>query len=127
MLEASTAPQTAVITYPCNQQDNQIWLSGPIPPETNYYDFRAKHSQQCLDVMGASLNVGATIIQWPCQQHDNQLWQLEAVGNNYYRVKARHSGKCLDANGPLVSGYAHVIQNDCQNIDSQRWKFEPRP
>lgn len=125
---ASMEEAAPAITYPCNHQDNQTWVSAPFSPETSYYDFNAKHSQQCLDVLAASLANGAAVIQWPCHQSDNQLWLLESVGNNYYRVRARHSNKCLDANGPLTqAGYVSVVQNSCQNTNSQLWKFEPQP
>lgn len=125
---SATDPAAPVITYPCNTQDNQTWVSAPLLSEASYYEFNAKHSRQCLDVLAASLANGAAILQWPCRQTDNQLWQIESMGNNYYRVKARHSNKCLDANGPLTqAGYVSVIQNSCQNTNSQLWKFEPRP
>lgn len=63
------------------------------------YRIVARHSNQVVDVVGASAADGAQIDQWPGSGGSNQHWMVTDNGSGYYTLRAIHSGKNLDING----------------------------
>lgn len=94
------------------------------PPTSGSFQLVAKHSQQCMDVSGASVDDVAPVIQWNCHGNLNQLWSVEPPGNGHVRIVARHSGKCLDVSGASLDNAAPVIQFACHGGENQQWRVE---
>jgi hypothetical protein len=75
------------------------------------YRVIARHSNQLMDVVGASTADGAQVDQWPNNGGStNQQWVITSVGGGYYTFKAVHSGKNLDINGFSSADGAKVQQ-----------------
>jgi hypothetical protein len=75
------------------------------------YRIIARHSNQLMDVVGASTADGAQVDQWPNNGGGtNQQWVITSVGGGYYTFKAVHSGKNLDINGFSSADGAKVQQ-----------------
>jgi hypothetical protein len=74
------------------------------------YRVIARHSNQLMDVVGASTADGAQVDQWPNNGATNQQWVITSVGGGYYTFKAVHSGKNLDINGFSSADGAKVQQ-----------------
>jgi hypothetical protein len=63
-------------------QPNQLWLRDQIAPGSPYFQFKAKHSNKCMDVVGAGLGNGARVGQWSCIGGQlNQHWDLRPVNS----------------------------------------------
>ena len=89
-----------------------------------FFSIRAKHSWQCLDVLGATYDPMAPIVQHPCHGGDNQRFRLEDLGNGYYRVGAVHSWQCLDVLGATYDPRAPIVQHPCHGGDNQQFRIE---
>jgi len=65
--------------WDCHGGNNQIWRFEYVKTRYNqrYYQLKAKHSNQCLDVEWGHEHDGANIRQWSCNQTDAQLWTPE--------------------------------------------------
>lgn len=74
------------------------------------YRIIARHSNQLMDVVGASTADGAQVDQWPGSGSANQHWVVTADGTGYYTLKAVHSGKNLDISGFSMDDGAKVQQ-----------------
>lgn len=85
---------------------------------------RARHSWQCLDVLGGSYQKNAPIVQHPCHNGDNQRFLLEDRGNGYYRVRAMHSAQCMDLQGGSYNPSTPFMQHPCHDGDNQQFLIE---
>ena len=59
-------------------QDNQLWKGEGAGGE--YFRFRIKHSDKCMDNWTSGMNNGNKIVQWPCNGTDAQRWKWQAIG-----------------------------------------------
>lgn len=64
-------PGTRVVTYPCNDQDNQKWF---------FDDIQRLHPVHrpdlCLDIWQASSSNGAAAVVWWCHGGSNMQWYI---------------------------------------------------
>ncbi|WP_342084348.1 RICIN domain-containing protein [Dyadobacter sp. OTU695] len=74
------------------------------------YRIIARHSNQVIDVVGASTADGAQVDQWPGNGGSNQHWVVTANGSGYYTLKVNHSSKNLDISGFSQDDGAKVQQ-----------------
>lgn len=128
----SLAPTARVDQWDCygaKGHANQVF--GLIPEGAGgYYNLYARHSGECLDVIGASLSAGAGIQQYPClgSGQANQLWRLQPVGSNY-QVISKNSGMCLDLTGANPANGVRLQQYTCFGAGqtNQLWRLERLP
>jgi hypothetical protein len=76
---ASQTPGTPVFLWECHGGHSQQWARNYILNSNGYimgYNFRARHSNQCLTVAWTSHANGAWIIQYPCENAETQIWGL---------------------------------------------------
>jgi hypothetical protein len=66
----STAPWTPLTQSECYAWDQATWWMVVPGQYSGTYIFRNIYSGLCLDVYGASTDVGATIQQWTCTDHN---------------------------------------------------------
>jgi hypothetical protein len=95
---------------------------------SGYKHLRAKHSNKCLDVEGASTSAGARIMQHTCHSGKNQNWTFDPQHDGTYKIVAEHSKKCMDVSNYSTSNGAKIWQWDCgRDIGSkpanQKWKI----
>ncbi|ADO75815.1 RICIN domain-containing protein [Stigmatella aurantiaca] len=81
----------------------------------------ARHSAQCLDVVGGSAEAGAELMQSVCHTGPSQRFRVEPDASGDYRIVAQHSGQCLDAVNGSSEQPAALVQNPCHGGDSQRF------
>lgn len=86
---------------------------------------RAKHSNKCFDIQGASTASGARLIQYSCHSGSNQQFQAVALDGGDYMLVARHSGMCLDVQGSSTANGALIIQYPCHGERNQRFRLNP--
>ncbi len=84
-LEVTGSSQVAgakVQLYQCigESQTSQIWHVTPVAGQAPYFAAIAVHSNQCMEVAGASLSNGALFQQGSCTYAGNQQWQFIPVG-----------------------------------------------
>ncbi|MEH1017952.1 RICIN domain-containing protein [Micromonospora sp. CPCC 206060] len=89
----------------------------------DYYEFRADHSNKCLDVANASIAHGTPVVQGDCWGGTNQHWRWIHVGNGYYEIRPQHSNKCLDVANASTAHGTPVVQGDCWGGTNQHWRF----
>ncbi|RGC65917.1 Endo-1,4-beta-xylanase A precursor [Micromonospora sp. MW-13] len=89
----------------------------------DFYEFRARHSDKCLDVANASIAHGTPIVQGNCWGGTNQHWRWIAVGNGYYEIRAQHSDKCLDVANASTAHGTPVVQGNCWGGTNQHWRL----
>ena len=76
-----------------------------------------------LDVMGCSMDSGATIDLWEYYQNGFQKFQIKRESDGY-NITNTSSGKSLDiVNGSSAAG-ANVQQWQTNYTNAQRWYFE---
>lgn len=90
-------------------------------PPNYLYEFRAAHSDKCLDVRGASLDDQALVQQYGCTSGLNQRWWVTEQSDRSTIIRAAHSGKCLDVQGASLANQALVQQFTCHGGLNQRW------
>ncbi len=130
----SLAPSARVDQWDCfadtKNHANQVWVAIPEGP-AGYYDLYARHSGECLDVIGASLAPTAGIQQYPClgSGQANQLWRLQWVRANEYQVISKNSGMCLDLPSSNPANGVRLQQYPCLGIGqaNQLWRLERLP
>jgi len=88
---------------------------------------RAKHSQNCLEVSGASTLDAANVVQNTYQGGLNQVFKIEKVPDDpgYYRIEAGHVLKCFDIRGASKNIGINLIQFGWRYQDNQKFKIEP--
>lgn len=86
---------------------------------------RARHSNKCFDIEGASTASGARLIQYSCHSGGNQQFQAVALNGGDYMLVARHSGMCLDVQGASTANSARLIQYPCHGQNNQRFRLNP--
>ncbi|GAA5180455.1 hypothetical protein GCM10023322_12800 [Rugosimonospora acidiphila] len=100
---------------------------GPIAPRAvTYYEVRAQHSGQCLDVKDANPAWGTPDQQWPCWGGSGQLWMKQPVyssgGHVFYALRVQLNGLCLDVRDGSTAAGAIVQQWDCNSSLGQQWE-----
>jgi hypothetical protein len=88
-----------------------------------YYEFRAQHSDKCLEVYGFSQLNNGSVGQWDCWGGRNQQWRLVPAGSGYYELRPWHSDKCLEVSGISQANGAPIVQWDCWGGANQHWYF----
>lgn len=92
------------------------------------YSLVVRHSGQCLDIAGGSVENDAYAVQSPCTGSASQRWTFEFSGvEGYYILVARHSGKALDVQYALTTENARVDQWNNVAQWNQRWLVEAAP
>ncbi|MEV6522924.1 RICIN domain-containing protein [Longispora sp. NPDC051575] len=96
------------------------------PRSVTYYEVRAQHSGQCLDVWQRNPNWGTPDVQWPCYGGSGQLWEKVPVyssgGHVWYALKVQMNGLCLDVRDGSRAAGAVVQQWACNNTLAQQWE-----
>ncbi len=116
---AQNAPIVLAAKAQASAQTFKFTLSG------DAYKIMAQHSQQLLDVSGASTADGALLMQHSDNGGTNQLFKLSNVGNAIYTLQAKHSGKNLDVKGGLTTAGTPLEQYTANTSCAQKFKIEP--
>lgn len=90
-------------------------LAGLVPASAQVTEFRAKHSNRCLDA--SSRDSGAKVYQHDCTGRNNQKWKF--VGSRIVEQESKH---CLDASGD--SPGSQVTAHRCHGGDNQMWRYD---
>lgn len=91
-----------------------------------FYEIKAKHSNQCLDVRRSSQSNDAKIIQYPCKNTTNQHWKIRKTVLGMFEIQAKHSGKCLSVPRNSTNNWVKVKQTNCNYTDlNQMWVLNP--
>jgi aqualysin 1 len=107
------------VLHPGMGSPNRLLFSNP--HITTAFEIIARHSAQCLDVVGGSAEAGAGLMQSVCHTGPSQRFRLEPVPPGEYRIVAQHSGQCLDAaSGPPEAPDA-LVQQPCHLGSPQRF------
>ena len=94
---------------------------------TQTYKLVAKHSNQCLDVNGASTSSGAQIIQQDCHDGNNQKWKLVSVDGGYYELRPQHTtNQCLTVASSGTSNGTQIVQSQAVGAEYQKWTLTPQ-
>jgi len=83
------------------------------------YQFRVRHSLQCLDLQYLLPDDGAKIWQWPCDGNLAQRWRLEPMWNAWM-VKNTHTRKCVDLQWGNTADWTPLWQWTCL-YDVTKW------
>jgi Ricin-type beta-trefoil lectin domain len=84
------------------------------------FEFQMAGTSLCLNVAGASRNVGASLIVYPCLSQINELF-FGATLNQRTQFQSANSGLCIEARGGVNAG-AGLIQNNCSHYGPwQSW------
>ncbi|MFF6779348.1 ricin-type beta-trefoil lectin domain protein [Streptomyces sp. NPDC012510] len=105
---ANTADGTAVQTWSCSGNANQVWSA--------YTDGTLRSMGKCLDAAGGSTANGTKVQIWACHGGANQVWQPH---NGGYRNLA--SGRCLDVPGSSTADGTQLVLWDCNGGSNQKW------
>jgi len=106
--------------WACWGGDNQTFRFSPV---TGGYEITAKNSGLQLDVLGQSVDDGASIIQYPFLGGANEIWQVTPTSDGYFSLTPLNSGKCLNVAGSSTADGALTEQRTCSDIDSQKWSL----
>jgi hypothetical protein len=79
--------------YTCHYRDNQLFRLEPRVDSVGGVRIIAKHSNDCLDVPGASNQDGLLIQQYPCHLGSNQRWVYTDRGPYRFPVTATPIGR----------------------------------
>lgn len=85
------------------------------------YTFKAKHSNRCLTVSGASTAANAPTVQWSCSNANHQRWQALPAGTGNYRFRAKHSNRCLEVYTRSTDSGKRLVQATCALTPAQYW------
>ncbi|GIG63536.1 hypothetical protein Lfu02_79080 [Longispora fulva] len=96
------------------------------PMARTYYEVRAQHSGQCLDVRNMVKDWGTPDQQWPCWGGAGQLWWKNPVYSNgghvFYEIRVQLNDLCLDVRDGSTAAGAVVQQWGCNNSLAQQWE-----
>jgi hypothetical protein len=139
---ASPTLGARVIQTECHQANNMRFhlqrSNGEDGGRGILYALRPVHTDQCLDVSGASTSDGAPVIQWPCsglvlnpvpgrhptQISQNQWWWPEYLGDGVVQLVSENSQKCLAVVGGSMADGAGIEQRACnRTLPQQRWRI----
>jgi Ricin-type beta-trefoil lectin domain-like len=101
--------------------------AGAAPGGPSYTYLVVRHSQQCVDVAGASQADVAPVQQYAClgiNQHNQQFELVGVAHTNYFELVANHSGKCLDVAGGSTADGTPVIQYTCGGDTRYNQQFQ---
>ena len=97
----------------------------PASAQEKFYNIRARHSNQCLNVLNSGRNNGDNVVQAADCGSANSQWQLIPASGNYFYIRARHSGQCLNVLNSGRSNGDNVVQGyECRS-DNFRWALIP--
>jgi hypothetical protein len=84
------------------------------------FEFQMAGTNLCLNVSGASRQIGAYLIVYPCLSQINELF-FGATLNQRTQFQSANSGLCIESRGGIHAG-AGLIQNNCSHYgDWQSW------
>lgn len=72
--DAPAKDGTAVYTYHCSFQPNQLWRLVPHPKYGGYFELRNHYDGRCLDIKDFAYNNGGGIQVWKCTSDWNEAW-----------------------------------------------------
>ncbi|SEM73715.1 serine protease [Stigmatella aurantiaca] len=90
------------------------------------FEIIARHSAQCLEVVGGSAEAGAGLMQTVCHTGPSQRFRFEPVSPGVYRIVAQHSGQCLDATSGPPEAPDALLQQPCHPGGTQRFHLVAR-
>ncbi|MES2664331.1 MAG: cellulase family glycosylhydrolase [Pseudomonadota bacterium] len=89
------------------------------------YYITSKHSNLCMDIIGASTSNGAKAQQYNCSASaNNQRFLITDLGNDAYSIEAKHSGKVLDVAGFNPYNGLPLQQWSWGGANNQRWQIK---
>lgn len=86
------------------------------------YLIRAKHSNQCLNILDGSFQNGALATQGEACNTPNFVWRLVNVDGGYHFV-VKHSNQCLNVLNGSTSNGASVVQGTACNTPNFNWRL----
>ncbi|POZ60617.1 RICIN domain-containing protein [Chromobacterium alticapitis] len=108
-----------VLLYSPHDGKHQLWRFVVAEGEdaAAYYQVRAAHSGQCLDIPQLTTQQGAGVIQWPSNGNDNQRFKVVKAKEGKVGLQAKHSSQFLEGKE------GKVVQNPQRDDTSQLWKL----
>jgi hypothetical protein len=104
-----------VYVYRCHGRENQRWtVTQSVGGESALVGLNG----YCLDVRGASHEVGTPVQLYQCHFGANQKFRVQQGG----QIKDVSSGKCLASLG--TSDRSPIVLDYCQRSPNQAWLFE---
>lgn len=105
--------------------EQQFWV-GKVA-NGSYY-FRARHTNQCLDVAGVGVDNGTGLQEYPCVwQANQQFWPTRVAGtgtDSLYTLSPGHVTKCLEREGVRNATSGAKIQLwSCTGATNQQFKI----
>lgn len=88
------------------------------------YEFRAVHSNKCLDVDHSSHADGAGVQQWSCNRTLAQFFDVEHLGGGLYAIFNAGSGKALDVRDVSTQAGARLQQWGYGGGSNQKFRIE---
>jgi hypothetical protein len=113
---------SVVQLFACNGTVNQQWTMQPT--DSGYFQLMVASSGRCLEVAGASQDLGARVQILDCNRGLNQHWrQVTSTTSGRPLLQVRHSNQCLTALGNPAER-APMLQATCfPDIDNQKWSI----
>lgn len=101
-------------------------LHGPTPTSSIYladgvYSLIGKDSNKALDVVGASINNGASVQIWEENGTTAQKWRISKDKDNYYTIINVNSGKLLGAQNSNANRGAKIQVWNNDDLCYQKW------
>jgi Ricin-type beta-trefoil lectin domain-like len=96
--------------------------------QDSWYIIRAKHSNQCLNILDGSFANGALAVQGKNCKTPNFLWQFRQLGSTKaFRIVARHTEQCLNVLDGSKNNRASVVQGSRCDTGNFNWYFRKLP
>ncbi|KPZ70652.1 Extracellular agarase precursor [Shewanella sp. P1-14-1] len=96
---------------------------GSIEPNTQY-NFVAKHSNKCIDVINSQTYNGSQYQQASCTNTNAQKFTLNQLSNGFYTIRSNVSNLCLDLSAGSTSNGAKIQQWVCNSSNqNQMWNL----
>jgi len=97
----------------------------PSLAQEQFYYIRARHSNQCLNVLNSGQSNGDNVVQAADCGSASSQWQLIPASGAYFYIRARHSGQCLNVKNSGRRNGDNVVQGfDCRS-DNFQWALLP--
>ncbi len=113
-----------------------VCMSAPLGaqalPEDGDYLIKARHSDQCLNVLNSAQENGANVVQAEDCNISSSMWVLEKITSPrsatklpFFTIRNKNSRKCLNVVGFGQEHGDNVVQaTDCE-ITCSQWIIEP--
>jgi Ricin-type beta-trefoil lectin domain-like len=122
VLKASTTEGAAIVQAVLFNLAHQKWKI--IPTQGGYYQLKAVHSGQVLDLRWGGKKQGTRLNQWTNQATSkSQEWKLIPISNSEYRIVNRNSGLSLSVPINSLTDNLQLVQLNDGAYANQLWEI----